>query len=270
MSTSTCGLIDLHSHILHRLDDGPPTLDESLKMVRQFIRCGYRLVAATPHMVPGTTLMPSSILVRKKVASLNQSIRAERTEFQIVSGMEIALDPQIPDLLDEDRLLTIGSSSYLLIESPFQQLPAGWEQIFFSIMAKGYSILLAHPERCHQLINSPKMIDKLIESGVYLQVNWGSFFGQYGRSVVRAAQHLAKIGSIHCLASDSHNSLTQNPVVIERETAQLQNLIGNENLKLIIQDNPENVLQSKALTPMKKIVNHSRDKKVKKKLFWWT
>ena len=270
MPVSNSGLIDLHCHLLHRMDDGPPSLDESLEMARQFIKCGYHCVAATPHMVPGTTLMPSTLLIKKRVANLNNTLRAECPNFHIVPGMEIALDPQIPDLLDENRLLPIGTSSYLLIESPFQQLPAGWEHILFSIMAKGYSILLAHPERCHQLMSTPKMIDRLVESGIYLQVNWGSLFGQYGRSVSRAASHLAKIGYIHCIASDSHNSYRQNTVVFERETTQLQNLIGHENLKRITEDNPRKVLQSKALKSMKKIVTHSKIKKVRKRRFLWT
>jgi protein-tyrosine phosphatase len=220
-------------------------------------------------MVPGTTLMPSTILIKKKVASLNHIISAECPDFYIVPGMEIALDLQIPDLLDKNRLLPIGTSSYLLIETPFQQLPSGWEHIFFSIMAKGYSILLAHPERCHQLMSTPKMIDRLVESGIYLQVNWGSFFGQYGKSVSRAAQHLAKISYIHCIASDSHNSKTQNPAVIEKETTQLQNLIGLKNLKRITQDNPRKVLQSKVLKPMEKMLTHRSDRKIKKRRFLW-
>ena len=267
MPVSSSGFIDLHCHLLHRIDDGPASLDESLKMVRQFIKCGYHGVVATPHMVPGTTMMPSTILIKKKVASLNHIISAECPGFYIVPGMEIALDPKIPDLLDKNRLLPIGASSYLLIETPFQQLPAGWEHILFSIMAKGYSILLAHPERCHQLMSTPKMLDRLVESGIYLQVNWGSFFGQYGRSVSRAALHLAKISYIHCIASDSHNSYTQNPAVNEIETTQLQNLIGHENLKRITQDNPRKVLQSKVLEPMEKIIIHSRIRKVKKRRF---
>ena len=269
MPVTISGVIDLHCHLLDRLDDGPPSLNESLKMVRQFIKCGYSRVAATPHMVPGTTLMPSSLLIKKKVASLNQTIRVESSKFQIVPGMEIALDPQIPDLLDESRLLTIGISSYLLIESPFQQLPVGWEQIFFSIMAKGYSILLAHPERCYQLMSTPKMIDRLIESGVYMQVNWGSFFGQYGRSVSRAAHYLANKGHIHCLASDSHNSLSQKPAIIERKMAHLQNLIGRDNLILITKDNPRKVLQSKSLRPMEKLSKHGGNRKIKKNRLLW-
>jgi len=46
-------MIDLHSHILHGLDDGPSTLDESLDMCRVAYRDGIRTIVATPHMLNG-------------------------------------------------------------------------------------------------------------------------------------------------------------------------------------------------------------------------
>ena len=46
-------MIDLHSHILYGLDDGPATLDESLEMCRIGYRDGIRTIVATPHMLNG-------------------------------------------------------------------------------------------------------------------------------------------------------------------------------------------------------------------------
>jgi hypothetical protein len=51
--------------------------------------------------------------------------------------MEIALDPDIPRLLEDGRLLTLGNASCLLIEPSFQQLPPGWEQIIFGDPGQG-------------------------------------------------------------------------------------------------------------------------------------
>jgi protein-tyrosine phosphatase len=243
-------VIDLHCHILHDLDDGSETAAESLQMARAFVRSGYRTVAATPHMVPGTAWMPSIDRIKTRVTELNQNITDEGLELEIVSGMEIALDPQIPEMLDDNRLLPLGNSACLLIEPSFQQLPPGWEQVIFAILAKGYSILLAHPERCAQLAANSGLIDKLIESGVYLQVNWGSFLGQYGRAVARTARLMAENGQIHCLATDSHHPEWHNPASILAATAKLLALIGQENLQRITTDNPLRVLNGEVLQPM--------------------
>jgi protein-tyrosine phosphatase len=258
-------MIDLHCHILHDLDDGADTATESMQMAQAFVRSGYRTVAATPHMVPGTAWMPSIDRIKTRVAALNQTIKDDGLGLEILPGMEIAIDPQIPDLLDDSRLLTLGNSSCLLIEPSFQQLPPGWEQVIFSILAKGYSILLAHPERCVQLSANPDLVDRLIGSGVYLQVNWGSFLGQYGRAVARKAWLMAGNGQIHCLATDSHHPEWHNPARIQVAAAKLGAMIGQENLQRITTDNPLRVLNGEFLQPM--TVSSEMSGRSKKR--WW-
>ena len=224
-------MIDLHCHILHGIDDGPKSPSESMQMALNFERAGYRMVAATPHMVPGTAWMPSTDRINTRVDRLNHAIRDERLKLEIVSGMEIALDPQIPDLLDQDHLLDPRG---LLLPADRTVVPAtssGWEQVIFSILAKGYSILLAHPERCVQLAANPDLIERLIKTGVFLQVNLGSFLGQYGRTAMNTARKMAGRGWIHCLATDSHQPGGHAPERIGEATATLQRLIGRENLQ---------------------------------------
>lgn len=258
-------MIDLHCHILHGLDDGPKTTAESMQMARAFERSGYHKVAATPHMVQGTPWMPSIDRINTQIEELNHTIEDEGLKLEIVSGMEIALDPKIPGLLDDGRLLPLGNSSCLLIEPPFQHLPPGWEQVIFSIQAKGYSILLAHPERCMQLAANPRLVDQLTRSGVYFQVSWGSFLGQYGRAVKRTAQWIAGNGWIHCLATDSHHPGGHTPERIRAATAKLQKIIGPENIQQLSMDNPLRVLQGEPLKPMQSSTAMTAPKKQP----WW-
>lgn len=259
-------MIDLHCHILPGFDDGPKTLGESLQMVRIFLRAGYRRVVATPHLVPGTTWMPTPSDIRNRLARLNQAIKAENLECKVLAGMEIALDHLIPGLLDEGRLLTLGNTPYVLIEPPFQQLPVGWEQVVFAILSRGYYILLAHPERCAQLAARPDLVDRLIASGVYFQVNWASFLGFHGRRASRMAHHLAESGSIHCLATDSHNPQDRHAAHVKLAAAKIQNLIGRDNLLRIAGENPQRVLRAMPLLPM---IKPQPKAAVQKERRWW-
>ena len=43
-------MIDLHSHILPGLDDGPRSLDESLSIIQFAALDGVEKIAATPHV----------------------------------------------------------------------------------------------------------------------------------------------------------------------------------------------------------------------------
>ena len=261
-------MIDLHCHILPGVDDGPKNLGESLEMVRIFIKAGYRQVVATPHQVPGTTWMPSIEEIRNRLAELNHAIKIKGLELDVLSGMEIALDPLIPDLLKTGQLLTLGKTSYVLIETPFQQFPLGWEQVIFAILSKGYFILMAHPERCAQLAAGLRLVDRLIESGVYLQVNWDSFLGYHGRAALRVAHYLAESGCIHCLATDSHNPQERHPAHVKLAAAKIGKVIGHDNLQRIASENPLRVIRGAKLLPMTKPDPKAAVKKESKWRFW--
>ena len=261
-------MIDLHCHILPDVDDGPKNLNESLEMVRIFKEAGYTMVAATPHQVPGTTWMLSIEKVQNKLAELNQAIKTSGLELEVLPGMEIAFDPIIPDLLGKDKLLALGKTSYVLIEMPFQQLPLGWEQVVFAILSKGYFILMAHPERCAQLADRPQLADRLIESGVHLQVNWDSFLGYHGRAALRMARYLADNGHIHCLATDSHNPQERHAAHVRLAAAKIEKLIGSENLQRIATENPLRILRNIHPLPVMKPGLKTQVEKKSKWRFW--
>lgn len=247
------------------MDDGPQTPEESLQMARMLERAGYDTVVATPHMMPGTAWVPSVDRIRSQVAELNRAVKTDGLDLKILPGMEIAIDPGIPEMLDERRLQPLGDSACLLIEPWFQQLPPGWEPLIFSILSKDYQILLAHPERCLQLVADSALIGRLIEMGVYLQVDWGSYLGQYGRAAKRTARLMAARGWIHCLATDSHRPAGFDPSRWRAARAKLRAIIGQENLQRITTDNPLRLLNGEVLQPM--TVSGAMSGGIKRR--WW-
>ncbi len=261
-------MIDLHAHILPGIDDGPQTVAQSLEMARAFCAAGYTVAAATPHMIPGTAWMPSADRIKEKTGELNRAIAQENLAIRIVAGMEVALDPQIPELLDQGRLVGLGETAWLLIEPPFLHLPAGWEHIIFSVLAKGFSVLLAHPERCNHLADTPQTIERLMDAGVHLQVNWGSFIGQYGRKAARTAHVMAENGWIHCLATDSHRALGLDPAALKMARDRIVGLIGEDNLALIARDNPGRVLRGGQVAAMTANGAMAGPKKARGWRFW--
>lgn len=257
-------MIDLYCHMLPSIDDGPRTMSESLELARSLSQAGYQTIAATPHMIPGTAWMPTVETVRTKVADVNKAVRNLGLDLTILYGMEIAIDPQIPDLLDQGAVLPLGDSACLLIEPPFHQLPPGWEQVIFDLLAKGHPVLLAHPERCAQLAADPALIEKVIASGAYLQINWGSFLGQFGKEAARSARLLAKHGWVHCIATDSHHLKGPIPRKLQTAMSSLTKLIGQENLRQLTLDNPRRLLQGKPLSEIQ-VSPVNEDKKKP----WW-
>jgi protein-tyrosine phosphatase len=243
-------LIDLHSHILWGIDDGPKELEYSLKMARIYEQAGFSTVVATPHWVDGASWPCSPELIVQRVDELNLAVRARNMAITILPGMEIGLDSNLPGHLENGKLQPLGSSNYVLIETPFLRLPHGWQEIFVKISSSGYKIMLAHPERCHQLAENLHVMDELVHSGVYLQVNFESFLGYAGRKAAQTARRLATDGNIHCLATDSHDHRHRHAGHVNRAAIEIEHLVGQENLRLIAIENPARVLRGLRMLPM--------------------
>ena len=237
-------------------------------MAQIFEQAGYSHVAATPHAMPGTTWMPTPGEIRDQLTELNHAIAKNGINLKVLPGMEIALDPNISDLLDQGQVQPLAGTSYVLIEPPFQRLPLGWDQAVFNVLSRGFSVLLAHPERCVQLSTKPQLCDKLIESGVYFQVNWDSFLGHHGRTIQKMAIYLASKAYIHCLATDSHESKSRNALQVQWAAETIEELIGPRNLQLISNENPIRVLRNEALISMERQGIQATVRKKPKWRFW--
>lgn len=239
---------DLHSHILPCLDDGPDSLGTSLEMAERYVQAGYDRVVATPHWVMGSTWAPSPEAVESKVLELQAGIFERGMSLEVLPGMEVTLTNEIPRLLAEKRLLTLGKGPYLLLELPFQRLPWGWEQILFEIKARGYQILLAHPERCSEVACEPERLETLLRMGASLQINIKSLLGRYGEQVKRTAWNWMLGGKAHCLATDSHSPLEEHWERFGEIAGKLKGRMGAEAMETLLEGNPGRVLQGASLT----------------------
>jgi protein-tyrosine phosphatase len=243
-------MIDLHSHILPGMDDGARDLEACLAMARRYAAHGYRQVVTTPHALTDSLQDDLARSVKLQVANVNAVLRDHSLDLTLQPGMEIAMTPEVPDLLDQGRLLTLAGSRFVLLEPPFERLPIHWEHMFFDITSRGYRILLAHPERCAQLGRDPSIFDRLIATGAYLQANWGSFLGLFGKESKRAVHYLARRGYLHCLATDSHDAQQRSPDVVRPAARKVAALVGRTNLSLLAIENPARVITDDPLKEM--------------------
>ncbi len=243
-------MIDLHSHILPFLDDGSPNMAASVDMAANYVANGFHHVVATPHVLPENIGGQWAASLKRRVAKMNAALRAASIPLTVSAGMEIAIAPELPIMLEAGLLLPLANSRYVLIETPFEWLPTYWEHILFEVAGRGYRVLLAHPERCIQLSRNYHLIDRLIDMDIHLQVNWGSFTGFYGRPALKTARHLAREGYIHCLATDSHDHRNRSADVVRKAAPEINARIGAANLDLLTNGNPGRILANRTLESM--------------------
>jgi protein-tyrosine phosphatase len=214
-------LIDLHCHILPGIDDGADTWEESMEMARISVAGGVKTAIATPHF--SRDLSPD--FVKNLVKEFNERLSDANISLTVMPGMEIYLDPEIPNLLKTGHLQTIGDK-YLLIELPMNHLPLYTDEVLFRIMVMGYTVILAHPERNRQVIENPGLVFGWLQQGMLVQINSGSLLGNFGSEVRKTCETLLKANLVHFMGSDAHSSVRRKPELDKAEKV-LKQIVPN-------------------------------------------
>ncbi|HEY2282092.1 MAG TPA: CpsB/CapC family capsule biosynthesis tyrosine phosphatase [Solirubrobacteraceae bacterium] len=206
---SVKGVIDLHTHILPGLDDGPETIEGSLAIARSAVAAGTRTLVATPHINRAYDLDPPRVLEAAQM--LREALEREGIELELLTGGEIStrrLERLCSEELDELRL---GDGPYLLIESPLSS--GAWEltEVVERLHADGYGVLLAHPERCPGFHRDPALLQSLVARGALCSITAGALAGRFGSTVNRFALKLLREGLVHDVASDTHDTRRRSP-----------------------------------------------------------
>jgi protein-tyrosine phosphatase len=195
--------VDLHSHLLPGLDDGAPTMGETLRHARRLDAEGIRDVACTPHVkrahFPGVDL--SELADRR--ARAQRALDADGLSVRLHPGGELAHEDALE--LDECELELIAQgpshAPWLLLECPFAGLDDEFDAAAAHLSRLGYGLLLAHPERA---ADGLERLRPLLDAGALLQVNVSSLLGNHGPEARETAARLVRNGLVHCLASDGH------------------------------------------------------------------
>jgi protein-tyrosine phosphatase len=202
-------VIDLHCHILPGLDDGPVNLDFSVAMARAAAENGIQVMVATPHIRDDYGVDPG--VIAGLVEELNAALEEEETQLLVLAGGEVALE-KVAELDDETlRTVCLGSSDYLLLESPYKQIDIDIESIVRDAQGRGFKPLLAHPERCPIFQHDPDRLQRLVNMGVLCSITAASLAGGFGLTVRRFTIELMHDGLVHDVATDSHDHLHRPP-----------------------------------------------------------
>jgi protein-tyrosine phosphatase len=74
----------------------------------------------------------------------------------------------------------------------------------FELRLRGFSVVLAHPERNYEVQERPQRLERLAESGVLMQLTAASLDGRLGPRAQKTARRLLDLELAHLIASDAH------------------------------------------------------------------
>ena len=230
-------MVDIHCHILPEIDDGAQDIEEAVEMGRIAFLDGITTIIATPHVKEAPCPVGQ---IESLVALLNSRLAAQDIPVKILCGADVSA------MLDVTLMqgYTLHQTHYILIEFPHAFLPKNSREIVFKMRLNGYCPIMTHPERNVSVINDPRLLFELCQTGMLVQVTADSLAGTFGVDIQECACYLLKKGVVDFIATDAHSSRYRKPVLSEGlEVA--GRIIGKAKAMELVTVNPAMLLKGR-------------------------
>lgn len=192
------GFTDWHCHLLPGVDDGVQTVEETLRILSLYEELGVKEVWLTPHIMED---MPNTTASLK--ARFEKLKAVYRGDITLHLSAENMLDNLFEERLEKGDLLPLGKNGkHLLLETSYFNPPMELSNILLRVKSKGYTPVLAHPERYNYMNEKDYRLLKGLN--VKFQLNLFSWGGSYGTGVRKKSEWLIKNGFYDLAGSDIH------------------------------------------------------------------
>lgn len=240
-------MIDIHIHILPGIDDGPRSLEDSLKMARMAVADGIKTMVATPHLFRRKSVDLSATnnpeAIRQAVQSFNRKLSEEGIELTVLPGCETPLFPEIIQFIDDNRIITINDGRrYISLEMPETVIPPATEDLVFQLNSRGLTPVISHPERNLMFYEMPDKLNRLLSLGCLSQITARSLTRGFGWRVARFTKKLLRLGLVHVMATDAH-SVDHRPPVLSEALVKLKRLVGESRAWDMVSTIPERLIR---------------------------
>jgi tyrosine-protein phosphatase YwqE len=193
----------VHSHFIPGIDDGAPTIEASLELLRAMHGLGYGKVVTTPHSMADGYRNPPEVILGG-LEKLRRAVKEQEIPIEVEAAAEYYLDHELQEKATAQKLLTFGSDM-VLFELPFISEPAVLLTAVFEMQTQGFRPVLAHPERYQFWYSDMGTMEKLKDRGVLFQLNIIALMGAYGPAAKKQAEKIADRGWYEFLGSDCHS-----------------------------------------------------------------
>ncbi|HFH9945778.1 TPA: capsular polysaccharide biosynthesis protein Cps4B [Streptococcus suis] len=243
-------MIDIHSHVIFGVDDGPKSIEESLALIGHAHRQGARFIVATSHRRKGMFETPEKVIMANFL-ELKEAVKAAYPEVRLCYGAEIYYSRDVLEKLEKKKLPTMNGSRYVLLEFSMKTPWKDIQEAVHEVMLLGVTPLLAHIERYDALAYKAERVEELIDKGCYMQVNSShvlkpGLIGDKSKEFKKRVHYFLERDLVHCVASDMHNTTTRPPFM--KEAYQLvAEEYGQDKAKALFKKNPLMLLKNQVL-----------------------
>ena len=235
-------MIDIHSHILPEIDDGPQSWETAEAMCRMAAQDGIEHLVATPHA--NDRYFYDRAYCTGLMSYLQQRI-GEKPKLSLGCDFHLSYE-NMQSARETPQRYCIGESHYLLVEFSNFNIPPQIDPWLLEMCEMGYTPILTHPERNPILQDSTERILKWVREGCRVQITANAITGSWGDRARHAAQNLLKKRAAHFLASDAHDIVRRPPILsAARKLAAKE--YGEAFATALVETNPSAVINDQRL-----------------------
>lgn len=230
-------MIDVHSHLIFDVDDGPVSVKESLRMLLEAEKLGIKAIIATPHF--------NEDLYKSKKAYENFQELVLRTKdcgVELYMGYEVFINSYLYKIVKSRGDMTLNNSKYLLFELPSDSIPVYSSEIVYRLHLDSIIPVIAHPERNRRFVKSLNSFIKFVECGCLVQIDAASIAGVYGNDVRNFAKELIKLDLVDFIASDAHCAEDYKNWYL-KAFQQVKRWVGEQEAQKLFYFNPLKILE---------------------------
>ena len=193
---------DMHTHILHGVDDGAGNIEDSLTLISRLKRAGVTDICLTPHYYTHRESL-DDFVKRRDDAFLELSSYVS-DDVRLHLGAEVYVTKYLFSNDSDLKSVCYKDTNYMLTEFPYASTFEGESLAYINKLMNNYRIIpvLAHVERYPYLLKHPKVLEVLIDMGVIIQSNACSY-AEFPLKLKLIK--LLKKGCIHIIGSDAHS-----------------------------------------------------------------
>lgn len=193
-------MIDIHTHLLFGVDDGPKTPEESVEMLKSAKAQGIDAMILTPHYRHGMFSYPKE-QIETNFARLHTVAREIGVDLYL--GTEYHVNSMMIEHIKNGRCRTLANTSYVLAEYKHDTEFAYIMASVRGLLRNGYIPIVAHVER-YMCMYDLDNIEALQDVGAMIQVNADAIIGVDGFKAKGYTKKLLKYGYVDFVGSDSH------------------------------------------------------------------
>lgn len=243
-------MIDIHSHIVFDVDDGPSTIEESLALIGESYRQGVRTIVSTSHRRKGMFETPEDKIFAN-FSQVKEAAEAKYEGLKILYGGELYYSSDILEKLERGQVPKMNNTRFALIEF---SMTTPWKEIHEAVnkvLMLGVTPIIAHIERYNALENQEDRVRELINMGCYTQINSvhvlkPRLFGDKNRVFKKRARYFLEKNLVHIVASDMHN-LGPRPPYMDQARDILTRDFGDRRAFDLFEGNAKTLLENKYL-----------------------